>query len=401
MKKLFCGLLLMLALTACLSCTLASVRPEGSFRLGGGGKDFPLCAPIPLEDGGLIVAVSSQGGIGGETRYPDGAYKTRLACLNADGSERRHTLWDGSMRLDGLDEDGNVRALCRFRDDEGDVCAQMNVFSADTGELMTRGASMKLISTSYDDDLHITSLELPDYLLVTEIHDPSATTEPRYVSLVAADGAELWKTEQRELNIRNIYGAEQQEDGILLFGSTYASSDGIDELPCAVKVSCDGKLLWQYTSSSVDCGGSDCCIRAEDGALALFGWGHTNLPTDDSVTYTIAAALNASDGAVLWEKAYPVGETGISARSSIAPAPQGYAYACYNSDSQTFDVACLDASCELTGAWSVPAPGFNRYFGVMPFTWNGELWVQAIADNGERYDAHYQKIGREYADGRE
>ncbi len=391
MVKKAAGIILVILLLALQPAACAAVRPEGSFRIGGGGKDSPTCAPLVLPNGDLVVAVSTQGGLGGEPLDTDGEYKTYLACLDYEQNVVWQSVWTGTVSLYGLDENGGVQAFWRYKDG-GETYVRFTTLSADTGEQTAQKQPMKLVSTQTGADPHIYSQALPDYGFVTEIHDPEATTEPRYFSLCAPDGEELWRKNQKELVVQNVEEIAQLDDGILLLGSSGELSEDVYYLPIVVKVSLTGELLWQYIPSEMESGSLLHFQRGGEGDVVVFGYGRIGELTADASTWQIIASLDEKSGEVRWEKEYRDTETRVSGRSDVVAVPEGYAAVCFNADTQAFSCRRFGTAGELLDGWSVSAPGFIYYRSPLPFYWQGELWVQATADNDYRWDAHYQRV---------
>ncbi len=387
----------LLALLCALTCLLyacgacASPRPEGSFRIGGGGKDSPTSAPIALPNGGLVVAVLTQGGLADTPLDAKGARMTYLACLDAEGSAVWERVYAGMLLLDGLDEAGAIRAY-RYYTEDGQSYAQLGAYSAETGEPLAQREPAKLCAWRVGDDPTLSSRVLPDYVLIEEIHDPEATTEPRYFRLQTADGRELWKKNQRECVIRNVSSLLQLEDGILLLGRTGEWNGNADGIPVAVKLSFEGELLWSYLAPDVQYGELQSVWRNEDGNLVVFGWGRARREAPDATTWQILACLDPQSGEALWQESHPDTETHMRIRASATATPTGYAIVNFILDEHAFCCVTLDKQGRLTAAWTEPAPGFISYRGILPFSWQGGLWVQAVADSEVRMDAHYQRL---------
>lgn len=394
MVKKTAGILLMILLLTLQAGACAAVRPEGSFRIGGGGKDYPTSAPLTLSNGDLVVAVATQGGLGGVTLNTNGKYQTYLACLDPGQNVVWQSVRAGVVTLYGLDENGGVQAYWRY-EDGGETYVRFTTLSAKTGEQTAQGQPVKLVSTPTGTDPYIDSRALPDYLFVTEIHDPEATTEPRYFSLYASDGSELWRKDQRELVVENVEAIAQLDDGILLLGSSGELSEDVYYLPVVVKVSLTGELLWQYIPPEVENGSLLSFQRGENGELIVFGYGRIGAMTDSATTWQLIASLNEKSGEVRWEKEYRDTETQVSGRSEVAAVPEGYAAVSFNTATQAFACRLFGPAGELLDGWSVSAPGFIYYRAPSPFYWQGELWVQATADSDFRWDAHYQRVGPE------
>lgn len=390
MKKYFCGLLAVL-LAFSSSAALASPRPEGSFRLGGGGKDMATSAPLVLNDDRLVVAILTRGGLGNVTYETDEA-QTWLACLDTSQNVQWEVLVKGMASLYGLDENGNIQALCWYSEHETRY-SQFRVFSAETGDVIDQKAAMPLKTSQVDDPVSIHSLAMPDYLLVQEIYDSSATTQPRILTLQDSSGNKLWTIDQQIWQLENIEEVVQMVDGILLIGNSSVLDDGSFYHAMAVKLSFEGQTLWQYCNDALPCGNMNRVLKKTDEHLIFQGFGRTPNETAVGNPYSFLLELDSKTGSVIREKTFSDHNAQLPVRGAFFLSSSGNIAVCsYNSEQQQFDCSLFDDQWNATERFSMKAPGIGNYRQIDVFDWQGELWIQALSDLDYRMDAHYQKI---------
>lgn len=373
------------------SFAYADTAAQTSFRIGGGGEDYPTSTPLVLPDGNLVIAIFTQGGLGGEPLDVKGARKTYVACLDSEQNPVWQTVLEGTVTLYGLDAQGDVQAFWRHSE-TGDTYAQFITLRAQTGEQISNHPAVKLTISQVGDNPQVGTMLSPDYVLIKEIHDPDATTRPRYFRLFNQAGDELWKKEQQEISIQNVDTFEQLRDGVLLIGGSGKQSQDGRGLPIVVKISFAGEVLWKYIPQNMQQGLLLHALHAGDGQLILFGFGRTEVSADSPVTWQIITAVDEKSGEVLWEKEYRGTEIHIGLRCDATPVPNGYVETIFDNSTHAFVSAQFDLAGEYQKSWLVSAPGFSLYRSVSPFYWQGQLWVQATVDNDYRWDAHYQRI---------
>lgn len=393
-------IVLALAVAILLFTTLTALgegRPA-AIRLGGTGDDH-LTTAVPLENGNLLLAMSSQGGRNGQAEHPQGARKMWLLCLAPNGSPLWETEYGhekGSSWFYGLTVDGgSVTGALRHSIDDSMQYTQRRTYSLADGALLWEGE--KADPSKLDRNVKIYEYPLGPLLFEQEVHDYEATCEPRFYRLRDAGGGELWCVDAKEVGLSNQEGQLRFGESTLLWGRQWNYESGSSQL-VALRIDDGGNLLWRASLTDIEDGLFRDGLLDSRGRMVLTGISRSAMRVSSEgygLGYEdqkqLLVCMDAATGEQLWRHENGLVSDEVLPIDDILQVEAGYLLAGVGLNHMGSAFELLDFDGNSLARWSTVLPETVSY-GQTLFHWKGETWVgTSIEEDGTR-DVYLERV---------